>query len=48
VPDGQALLLRAAARGAQIYTCKATTAEPAAFEWALKAPDAELFDQSGA
>jgi hypothetical protein len=48
VPDGQALLLRAAARGAQIYTCKVTTAEPAAFEWALKAPEAELFDQSGA
>ncbi len=48
VPDGQPLLLRAAARGAQVYTCKLNTAEPAAFEWALKAPDAELFDQSGA
>ena len=48
VPDGQALLLRAAARGAQIYTCKVKTAEPPAFEWALKAPEAELFDQSGA
>jgi hypothetical protein len=48
VPDGQVLLLRAAARGAQIYTCKVTTAEPTAFEWALKAPDAELFDQGGA
>jgi hypothetical protein len=48
VPDGQPLLLRAAARGAQIYTCKGNTAEPAAFEWVLKAPDAELFDQNGA
>ena len=48
VPDGQVLLLRAAARGAQIYACKVTTAEPAAFEWVLKAPDAELFDQGGA
>ncbi len=48
VPDGQPLLLRAAARGAQIYTCKAKAAEPAAFEWALKAPEAELFDPSGA
>jgi hypothetical protein len=48
VPDGQRLLLRAAARGAQIYTCKAKAADPAAFEWVLKAPDAELFDQSGA
>jgi hypothetical protein len=48
VPDGQRLLLRAAARGAQIYTCKAKAADPAAFEWVLKAPEAELFDQSGA
>ena len=47
VPEGQRFLLRAAARGAQIYTCKAKPAEPGAFEWALKAPDAELFDQSG-
>jgi hypothetical protein len=48
VPDGQSLILRAAARGAQIYTCKGNAAEPAAFEWVLKAPDAELFDQNGA
>ena|SRR5438128_4448342 len=48
VPAGQPLLLRAAARGAQIYTCKAKAAEPTAFEWVLKAPDAELFDQRGA
>lgn len=47
VPDGQPLLLRAAARGAQIYTCKAKAADPAQFGWALKAPDAELFDQAG-
>lgn len=48
VPDGQPFLLRATARGAQIYTCKPKAAEPAEFEWVLKAPDAELFDQSGA
>jgi Protein of unknown function (DUF3455) len=48
VPEGQTLLLRAAARGVQIYTCKAKAAEPAAFEWILKAPEAELFDQTGA
>jgi hypothetical protein len=48
VPDGQSLLLRAAARGTQIYSCKVKTADPGAFEWTLKAPDAELFDQSGA
>jgi hypothetical protein len=48
VPDGQSLILRMAARGAQVYTCKAKTAEPPAYEWVLKAPDAELFDQRGA
>ena len=48
VPDGNTFLLRAAARGAQIYTCKPKAgASPAAFAWALKAPEAELFDQSG-
>jgi hypothetical protein len=46
-PAGQ-LLLRAAARGAQIYTCKAKAADGTAFEWVLLAPDAELFDGSGA
>jgi hypothetical protein len=48
VPEDQPFLLRAAARGAQIYTCKAKPSEPAAFEWVLEAPEAELFDQSGA
>jgi hypothetical protein len=48
VPDGQRLLLRAAARGSQIYVCKAKAADPAAFEWVLKAPEADLFNQSGA
>jgi len=48
VPEGQSLLLRALARGAQIYTCQAKASEPAAFEWVLKAPEAELFDQTGA
>src|SRR5215470_19278153 len=48
VPEGQSLLLRAAARGAQIYTCIPKTSEATAFEWALKAPDAELFDRKGA
>jgi hypothetical protein len=48
VPEGEPLLLRAVARGAQIYTCKAKAAEPATFEWTLKAPEAELFDEGGA
>jgi len=46
VPDGEPLLLRAAARGAQIYACQAKGA--AGFDWVLEAPDAQLFDQSGA
>jgi hypothetical protein len=48
VPDGQPLLLRVAARGVQIYTCKAKAADAAAFEWALKTPEAELFVATGA
>jgi hypothetical protein len=48
VPDGQTVLLHVAAKGAQVYTCKVKTADPAAYEWVLKAPDAELFDQRGA
>jgi hypothetical protein len=48
VPEGQLLLLRAVAIGAQIYTCQAKAAEPSSFEWILKAPEAELFDPSGA
>jgi hypothetical protein len=47
VPEGQQLLLHAAARGAQIYVCKAKTDEPLAFAWVLQAPEAELFDPSG-
>jgi Protein of unknown function (DUF3455) len=48
VPEGQPLLLRVAARGAQIYSCKAKAAEPAGFEWVLQAPEADLFDGRGA
>jgi len=48
VPEGQSLLLRAVARGTQIYTCKPKAADAASFEWTLKAPEAELFDRSGA
>jgi len=48
VPEGQPFLLRAVAKGTQIYTCKPKASDPAAFEWVLKAPDAKLFDRSGA
>ena len=48
MPEGQRLLLHAAAQGAQIYSCKEKAAAPATFEWVLKEPAAELFDRSGA
>jgi Protein of unknown function (DUF3455) len=43
-PAGEHLIVRVHAKGDQVYTCK-TDAAPAA--WALKAPDAQLFDQDG-
>jgi Protein of unknown function (DUF3455) len=52
VPSNQSLLMKTAAKGLQIYTCKAK-AEPtiasgkSAYEWTLKAPSAELFDEQG-
>jgi hypothetical protein len=52
VPSDQTLLLKAAAKGAQIYICKAKaeiktepkTEPETAYEWTLKAPSAELFN----
>lgn len=43
-PAGEQLLLRVHAKGDQVYTCKT---EAAATAWALKAPDAQLFDKDG-
>lgn len=43
-PEGAKLILHARAKGDQIYTCKQ---EGAQFSWTLKAPDAQLFDESG-
>jgi hypothetical protein len=40
VPAGHALVLKALARGVQVYVCTPTG-------WTLKAPDAELFDEKG-
>lgn len=45
-PAGSKLVLKAHATGVQIYTCKAGT--DGAFQWVLKAPDAELHDRKGA
>jgi hypothetical protein len=45
-PAGAKLVLKAHATGSQIYTCKAGT--DGAFQWTLKAPDADLHDSKGA
>lgn len=44
-PEGQKVVLKAAAKGVQIYTCSPKPAD--AFEWTLKAPEADLFDGQG-
>jgi hypothetical protein len=46
-PEGQ-LLLKARGKGAQIYVCAPKPDDANAFEWKLKAPDADLFDERGA
>jgi hypothetical protein len=43
-PAGEQLILQVHAKGDQIYTCKADGTQ---FQWALKAPDAQLFDMDG-
>ncbi len=44
VPTGQMLKLKGSAKGVQIYQCKAKTGNINQFEWTLKAPEADLFD----
>lgn len=43
-PANEQLLLQVHANGDQIYSCKADGGQ---FAWALKAPEAQLFDKSG-
>lgn len=43
-PAGEHLLFQLHAKGDQVYVCKSESAQ---FAWALKAPDAKLFDHSG-
>src|SRR5579862_349383 len=43
-PAGEQLFLQVHAKGDQVYTCKGDAAQAA---WALKAPDAQLFDKDG-
>ena len=47
VPADQTLALTLTARGVQIYECRAVPGEPTRFEWAFKAPEADLFDAQG-
>ncbi|MGB7284586.1 MAG: DUF3455 domain-containing protein [Candidatus Acidiferrum sp.] len=43
-PANERLYLQVHAKGDQVYTCKEESAQ---FAWALKAPDAQLFDKEG-
>ncbi len=53
VPDelkpsaSESLATIAAARGVQIYECRAAKDRPGTYEWAFVAPEAELFDARG-
>jgi len=44
LPDSQKVSLEVSATGVQIYSCSASKADPARFEWTFKAPEADLFD----
>jgi hypothetical protein len=46
-PAGQILVLKANARGTQIYQCSASSGNSNQFEWQLKAPAADLLDDKG-
>jgi hypothetical protein len=46
-PAGQLPFVEALATGVQIYECSASKDQPARFEWAFKAPEAELADKAG-
>ena len=48
VPASQTLSVSAQAIGVQIYECAASKTDPTRFEWAFRAPEAELFDDAGA
>jgi hypothetical protein len=43
-PEGTKVVLHARAKGDQVYTCKQDGGQSS---WTLKAPDAQLFDESG-
>jgi hypothetical protein len=47
VPAGESAVGRIAARGVQIYECRAKAGAPGGTEWAFVGPEADLFDASG-
>ena len=46
-PSTEAVLLRAAGVGKQIYSCNASPNDPSHFEWVLARPEADLMNQAG-
>jgi len=46
-PPEQVMALEVSATGAQVYECSPGKDQPERFEWAFKAPEAELFDRTG-
>ena len=46
-PAGQVVYLEALATGVQIYECTSKRDDPSQYEWAFRAPEAELADRSG-
>ena len=47
VPDKLALAAQVPATGVQIYDCAPSKADPGKYEWAYRAPEAQLFDTTG-
>jgi hypothetical protein len=47
-PADQAFSFETSAKGVQIYTCTPNKTDATKFEWTFVAPEAELFDVSGA
>ena len=47
VPAGQSAYVKALATGVQIYECGSKAAEPSAWSWTFRAPEATLADPSG-
>lgn len=47
IPEGQAFLFSARAQGVQIYVGKLKASDSKSLEWVLKAPRADLLDQTG-